>query len=155
MKSAGRRGLFIAVVLLAVGRIAGAATEIADRWMPQSGFWVSLHETLLHATQIEPVPLPEAAVAAERDAWSATLDFCRADSEERFAVFDDELAVIGHELSRSPEDEPSEELPAGVEKTAHPCRLSRPQPRPIPRSQAGPSGLPRSLKVTQGGCAGR
>jgi len=85
-----------------------------DRWTLQSNFWVSLHETLLHATQIGPVPEPAGMTEDDRRTWHEALAFYESEFEGRSALHNEEMMRIGWELSCSTEAELSSNLPAAL-----------------------------------------
>ncbi|MEJ2188641.1 MAG: hypothetical protein P8Y93_04340 [Acidobacteriota bacterium] len=105
-----RTSLTVFVLLLTTVNVLAAAAGM-DRWTLQSNFWVSLHETLLHATQIGPVPEPTGMTDADRRAWHDALEFYESEFTGRSALRDEEMMRIGWELSLSTEAELSKNLP--------------------------------------------
>lgn len=105
-----RASITVFVLLLTTVNVLAAAAGM-DRWTLQSNFWVSLHETLLHATQIGPVPEPAGMTDADRGVWQDALEFYESEFAGRSALRDEEMMGMGWELSCSTEAELSTNLP--------------------------------------------
>lgn len=106
-----------AFLLLLVAVNVFASSAEVDRWTIQSNFWVSLHETLLHATQIGPVSEPAGMTDDDRRRWREALVFYESEFKGRSALRNEEMMRIGWELSCSTEAELSSNLPTGLSAT--------------------------------------
>ncbi len=89
-------------VFRAVALLLMASPALADRWEMQSNFWVSLHHTLLDASQ-NGRKADESLLPADRSAWTNAMLAYRVRFADRVPWEDEELTRINDMLSSTGE----------------------------------------------------